>query len=112
MADEYDEQTERLLTKFPDSWSPSCQEVCDAVAAVLREAGKREADLLLRLHGWLTANAPGGWIDDLRQEVERLKKVIKEKYDESAFLESELVEKDAEIAALKAKLAEIEKVTK
>lgn len=107
MADEFDERAARLLPCDRSIQTGGRMCPCNyrrAIAAALREAGKREFDLLLRLHGWLTANSPGGWIDDLRREVERLKKVIKEKYDESAFLEGELVEKDREIAALKAKL--------
>lgn len=97
MADEYDKEAALLVcvVDFPTD------KTRDRVAAALREAGKRESELRHRIGDWIAANSPGGWIDDLRREVEKLKKTVKDKYDESAFLESELVEKDAEIAALK-----------
>lgn len=105
MADEYDKEAALLVcvVDFPTD------KTRDRVAAALREAGKRESELRHRIGDWIAANSPGGWIDDLRREVEKLKKTVKDKYDECGFLESELVEKDAEIAALKAKLAEVEK---
>jgi hypothetical protein len=44
-TDKYDEKAERILTQFPDDWSPSCKRVCDAVAAELRRMGREIIDL-------------------------------------------------------------------
>lgn len=45
-------------------------EACDEMHQLGRDAGNTEAALRKQLGEWLVANAPGGWIDELRKRAE------------------------------------------
>lgn len=98
----------------------------DCLRRELRESGKREAELRKQVRDWQTANSPGGWIDDLRREVERLQEDVEAGLQISGlFFEAlkplnlqainvqnpgvHVTSLITEIATLKDKLAEVEK---
>ena len=98
--DQWDEMAEDLLIQFPNGWSPSCQEVLDAVAAKLREMGEEKSKFMRKYHDAMTIMSE--W-----QNIESAAAVA-----EAQLLRPKIDELRAEIEKLKAeKLAEAERVT-
>lgn len=75
--DQAEIEAEVLLTRFPDSWSPSCREVCNAVAEALRKVRAKVVELEYTID---KADEHTLW---LMEEIERLK--IKNDEWESLF---------------------------
>lgn len=110
---------EALLTTFPDSWSPSCRQVCDAVAAELRKRDEHTRQVAIwwaQSLRWkvIECEALESQLADERaakQEIERLKvdrdMWITDDAKQNTALGMAIAERDqlrAELAALKGKM--------
>ncbi len=93
LADEAADEIERLTAEL-------------SAAQNVAEAWSRELTALkAELAGWLKENAPGGWIDELRNDSRRLTAELAEEQAAHIKTHNWLCGRNEELAALKAELA-------
>ena len=61
---------------IPAPWHPPAQETREAAAELRRLHAENEC-IRSALNGWIKANNPGGWIDDLRTQRDALLEALK-----------------------------------